>query len=369
MKTLILKRPVIAVAGSSGKTTTKEMIASILKRRWRIYKSAKNRTNRDHIRIHRRRIKPSHRAVVLEYSMSYRGHLRRSCQIIQPNMAIVTMVGTAHIGNLGGSLEALIKAKSGIIQHMKPTGTLLLNADDANSQRLDFGRFRGRVIKVGIKKPADYQASRIDYGQRGMNFSVSLAGQTYRFFIPVFGEHNVYNALFAIAAADQLGFRPAQIDKGLRSFRRPPHRLRVYRLKRGVRLLDDTFNANPHSVKAALDVLSRVGKEHRVAVLGNMSELGRYSERGHREVGEYLAGHEISQLLTYGKKARQIGTAAVAAGLPVRNVQHSPTRARLHRSLRGAIKHGTTILVKGSHDQHMVRTVRFLRRAGGIAPQ
>lgn len=361
MKPLILKRPVIAVAGSSGKTTTKEMIAAILKRRWRIYKSAKNRTNRDHIRTHRRRIKSFHRAVVLEYSMSYRGHLRRSCQIIQPNMTIVTMVGTAHIGNLGGSMTALIKAKSGIIKHMKPTGTLFLNADDKNSEQLIMGNFRGRVIKIGIHQPADYKATKINYGRRGMKFSVDLGGQIHRFFIPVLGEHNVYNALFAIAAADQLGFSPSSMDKGLRSFRRPPHRLRVYRLKQGRRLIDDTFNANPHSVKAALDVLDRLGKGRTVAVLGNMSELGRYSKRGHREVGQHLAERNIGRLLTFGKKARRIGTAAVAAGFPARKVRHSSTRARLHRRLRQAVKPGATILIKGSHDQHMVRTVKYLR--------
>ncbi len=364
MKPLILKRPVIAVAGSSGKTTTKEMIASILKRRWRIYKSGKNRTNRDHIRAHRRRIKSFHRAVVLEYSMSYRGHLRRSCQIIQPNMSIVTMVGTAHIGNLGGSVTALIKAKSGIIKNMKPTGTLFLNADNRNSERLQLGHFRGRIIKVGIHKSADYQASAINYSQRGMEFSLDLGGQPHRFFIPVFGEHNVYNALFAIAVADQLGFSPSGIDKGLRCFQRPPHRLRVYRLKRGSRLIDDTFNANPHSVKAALDVLTRLGKGHTVAVLGNMSELGNYSRRGHREVGQYLAERNIGRLLTFGQKGRRIGTAAIAAGFPGNKVRHSSTRAQLHRRLHTAIKPGTTILIKGSHDQHMVRTVKYLRRNG-----
>ncbi len=352
------------MAGSSGKTTTKEMTASILKQRWRVYKSGKNRNDRVHMRKHRSAIKSHHRAAVLEFGMHDRGNLRRSCRIIQPNMVILTMIGTAHIGNFGGSLKALIKAKSDIIQHMKPTGTLFINADDANSQNLIYGNFNGQVIKVGIQNEAHYRASNISFTGRGMRFAVNLNGTAHQFFIPIPGEHNVYNALFAIAAADRLGFTPSQIKKGLAEYRRSPHRLRSYRLKKGTRLIDDTYNANPNSMKAALDVLANIGQGRNIAVLGNMSELGRYSITGHQEVGKHLADHRISGLFTYGTKARRIGTTAVVHGYPRSRVQHSSSRKRLHRRLRKVIGRGTTILVKGSHDQHMNKTVRFLKRIG-----
>lgn len=354
----------IAVAGSSGKTTTKEMLASVLKQRWRVYKSGKNRNDRVHMRKHRHGIKSHHRAVVLEFGMHGRGNLRRSCHIIQPNMAILTMIGTAHIGNFGGSVEALIKAKSDIVQHMKPTGTLFINADDANSQNLIYGDFEGKVIKVGIKNEADYRAGNIAYSGRGMKFGVTLNGTNHRFFVPISGEHNVYNALFAIATADHLGFTPRQIKKGLANYHRPPHRLRTYRLRRGTRLIDDTYNANPNSMKAAINVLAHIGQGRNIAVLGNMSELGRYSIKGHQEVGEHLVNKRISRLLTYGKRARRIGIAAIDHGFPAHKVQYSSSRKKVHGRLRKFIGRGTTILVKGSHDQHMYKTVRFLKRIG-----
>ncbi len=365
--TVVLKKPMIAVAGSSGKTTTKEMIASILKQKWNILKSPANRNNRSHIRRHVKRIKKSHRAVVLEFGMSGPGHLARSCQIIKPNIAIITMVGTAHIGNFGGSLSNLIHAKAGLIRHMQPRGTLFLNADDNNSRRLPRKNFRGKIMTVGIKNQAKYMAHHISYARGGMAFQVKLGGRGHDFFIPIYGKHNVYNALFAIAVTHSLGFSPGIIKAGLRSYQRPTHRLRVYRLKRGIRLIDDTFNANPNSVKAALDVLTTISKHKNVAVLGSMGELGRYSQRGHSSVGKYAASKRknLSRLYTYGKEAQQIGWAAVKAGFPRDRVMRSVNRTTLHRNLKRYLQPGSTILVKGSHSMAMNKTVRFIKLQNG----
>jgi UDP-N-acetylmuramoyl-tripeptide--D-alanyl-D-alanine ligase len=176
LKTLMLRRPVIAVAGSSGKTTTKEMIASVLKRRWKIYKSAANRNNRGHLLQHAKNIRPSHQAVVLEYGMSARGHLRRSCKIIKPNMTVITMIGSAHIGNVGGTIEGLIRAKSEIILNMKQNGKLFLNADNVNSRKLNTEKFAGTLVHVGIDNEADYQALDVHFSQYGMKFGIKLLG-------------------------------------------------------------------------------------------------------------------------------------------------------------------------------------------------
>ena len=360
--TLVLNKPVIAVAGSSGKTTTKEMIASILRQKWPIYKSPGNRNNRKNIRQHVKKIKSSHRAIVLEFGMSGKGHLTRSCRIIRPNMAIITMVGTSHIGNFGGSLRNLIRAKSELISHMQPNGILFLNADDRNSKLLLKNNFRGRIIKVGINNPAHYRATHIAYTQGGMTFRVTLNGKVCRFYIPIYGKHNVYNALFAIALTHTLGFSPPMIKAGLRSYQRPRRRLRIYRLKRGITLIDDTFNANPNSVNAALDVLTTISKQKNAAVLGNMSELGRYSQRGHTRVGKYAARkRNLTRLFTYGSKARQIGRAAAQTGFPRYKIVHSVNRGSLHQHLKKDIRPGCTILVKGSNSMAMYKTARFIK--------
>ncbi len=360
--TLVLKRPVIAVTGSSGKTTTKEMIASILKRRWKIYKSSENKNNRDHLTQHAKKINPSHRAIVLEYGMSAKGHLTRSCKIIQPNMAVITMIGTAHIGNVGGSLENLIRAKSEIILNMQQSGTLFLNADDVNSKRLITTKFKGKIIKIGINNDADYQALDVRYAEQGMLFGVKLDSNYHEFFIPILGTHNVYNALFAIAVTDRLGFSPEEISEGLKAYKRSGGRLRVYHLNSNVCLIDDTFNANPNSVKAAIDVLCQIGEENNIAVLGSMSELGRYSRKGHKDVGRYLADKNIAYLFTYGDGAELIGQEAIAHGFPAEKVIHTLNRRTLHQRLEKTINPGSTVLVKGSHNMMMNKTVKALKR-------
>lgn len=361
---VVLRKPVIAVAGSSGKTTTKEMIAAILKQRWKIFKSPANKNNRKNIRGHLKRIKSHHRAIILEFGMSGPGHLTQSCRIIKPNIAVITMVGTAHIGNFGGSLRNLIHAKSEIIKHMQPKGTLILNADDKNSKLLLKKGFAGKIIKVGVYNQADYKADLIIYADHGMTFQVILDGQVHDFFIPIFGVHNVYNALFAIAVSHRLGFSPDEIKTGLKSYQRPPHRLRVYKLKREIRLIDDTFNANPHSVKAALDVLTAISKEKNVAVLGSMGELGRYSSKGHTAVGKYAAGKSnLDRIYTYGKGGRQIARAAIKEGFPKSSIIHSAKRKELHRHLKSELQSGSTVLVKGSHMTGMYKTVKYLRQA------
>ncbi|MEN6461321.1 MAG: UDP-N-acetylmuramoyl-tripeptide--D-alanyl-D-alanine ligase, partial [Syntrophomonas sp.] len=326
------------------------------------YKSPGNKNNRHHIREHVKRIESRHRAIVLEFGMSARGHLTRSCQIIKPNMAIITMVGTSHIGNLGGSLSNLIRAKSELIKHMQQRGTLFLNADDKNSKQLLSKNFHGRIIKIGINNQANYRATHVAYSKGGMTFRVELDGNACNFFIPIYGKHNVYNAMFAIAVAHTLGFSPEKIKAGLRSYERPNRRLRIYSLKMGIKLIDDTFNANPNSVKAALDVLTTISKHKCVAVLGSMGELGTYSQKGHVNVGIYAASkNNLNHIFTYGEKARQIARAAINAGFPRHRIIQSIDRKTLHDHLKRNIQPGSTILVKGSNSMGMNKTVSFIK--------
>ena len=362
MKRLGLKRPVIAVAGSSGKTTTKEMLASILQKRWKVFKSKANKNDRADMFKNVKQIRPDHKALVLEYGMSRRGNLRRSCQILRPNIGIITMVGTAHIGNFGGTIGGLIRAKSELILYMKQNGMLFINADDSNSKRLITAKFRGKIVTVGIKNKAFYKAADVKYTKNGMSFRIKLDNSYHDIYIPIYGIHNVYNALFAIAVAHSLGFSAHEIKAGLRTYKKPGRRLTVYHLKRNVRLIDDTFNANPNSVKAAVDVLSSIGKAVNIAVLGNMSELGRYSQSGHRAVGKHVAKKKLTYLVTYGSKARKIGVEAIAQGFRSGRVIHAENRRLLHKRLKGIISPASTILVKGSHNMRMGTTVKFLRK-------
>jgi UDP-N-acetylmuramoyl-tripeptide--D-alanyl-D-alanine ligase len=364
-KTLILPKPVIAVTGSAGKTTTKEMIGAILARRWPIYKSRGNMNYIGNTRKHARRIRSSHRAVVLEFGLLRKGNIRQHCRVIQPNMGVITNIGTAHIGNFNGRITDVAKAKSELIRYMNRDGIIFLNADCPYSRKLTEpsyrGRFAGKCVTVGIKNPATIRAYNVRYEKNGMRFECMLRGEEYSFYIPVPGKHNIYNALFAIAVARSLGFSPQEIQEGLRRFVRSPRRLRRYKLPNGILVIDDTFSANPHAVKAAVDVLDQVGKARKIAVLGSMLEMGRYKVKGHRDVGRYVGKKKVDYLFTLGDSARHIAEGAIRSGMPAERVIHCRSKAQLHLRLARQIKPDTSFLVKGSHNLKMNETVTFIR--------
>ncbi|MBO8162906.1 MAG: UDP-N-acetylmuramoyl-tripeptide--D-alanyl-D-alanine ligase [Brevibacillus sp.] len=360
-KILRFKRPIVAITGSAGKTTTKEMLASILRIRKKVFKSIQNRNTWMNTRKYKQQISASHRAVVLEYGMLRAGQIKKHCQYIQPNIGVVTNVGTAHIGNFGGRIIGVARAKSELIRYMNQRGALFINADDANSRLLRTRPFKGRIYKVGIHNPANFKATNIQHEAGGVSFDISLQGNVHTFYIPVPGEHNVYNALFAIGVAHCLGYSPADIRTGLKRFARPKRRLSTYRGRDGVTVVDDTYSANPNAVKAAIDVLvQHQGKK--IAVLGSMLEMGKYVVRGHKNVGRYLADKGVDYLFTIGNSARHIKRGAVEAGFPAANAIHCRTRKELHRHLLQAIEPNTMVLVKGSHKMNMDRTASFLRK-------
>ena len=360
-KQLVLKKPVIAITGSAGKTTTKEMIASVLRRRWRIVKTRQNRNFYTATKRYARELTRAHQAAVLEFGMLRAGHIRKHCLALQPNYGVVTNVGTAHIGNFGGKITGIARAKSELIRYMAPTGKLFLNADDVNSRLLQVKGFRGKRFTIGVRNRANYRAYNVRYARNGMAFKTKLGGREYTFFIPIHGEHNIYNALFAIAVCHQLRYHPSLIQLGLRTYLRPKRRLNTYLLRGNIRVIDDTFSANPEAMKAAIDVLASVGSGTRIAVLGSMLEMGDYAVKGHLVVGKYLAKKKVDYLYTYGKSARFIGRGAIKAGFPSTRVVHCMTKDQLHRKLLHRLKPNTSILIKASHKMRMNHTVGYLK--------
>ena len=360
-KPLILSIPVIGITGSAGKTTTKEMTASILQQRWKVFKTKGNMNTYKHTEKYAQQILPSHRAVVLEFGMFHLGGIRKHCQMIKPNIGIITNVGTAHIGNFKGNIEGIAKVKSELIKGMKQTGILIINADDNNSRLLHTKGFPGKILTVGIEKTATYQAKNVKYVSRGMEFDLLLKNKNHTFTIPAFGIHNIYNALSAIAVGDQLGFSPETIKQGLKSYTKPRRRLNVISIKNGIKVIDDTYSANPHAMKAAIDVAVDIGgKDTKIAVLGTMLDMGEYTIKGHKDVGKYVAKKGFHYLLTYGKQAQYIAAGAIEAGFPKSRIMSFLSKEQMHRSLANKIKENTTILVKGSHGMKMNETVSLI---------
>lgn len=353
----------IGITGSAGKTTTKEMVASILSQKFRVFKTKGNYNGVVHTRGYAKEIKKGkYGAVVLEYGMARLGQIRKHCKYVRPDLGVITNVGTAHIGKIDGTVQGIARAKSELIHHMNPSGKLFINADDKNSKYLSISSFRGKVVRISMKGPADYVAKKVRYNGNGMAFVVHLRGKNHGFFIPTVGFHNIYNALFAIAIADKLKIPVRMIQAGLRSFLRPNQRLTIHRLRNGVRLIDDTFSSNPDAAKAAIKVLKDIGNKRRIAVLGGMLEMGPYSKRGHREVGAFVARKKIDYLFTFGNEAKQIRIGAKANGFSADRAKHFTNRNELHRAILGVINKGATILVKGSHGLHMEVTSMFIRQ-------
>ncbi|WP_017753914.1 YheC/YheD family protein [Calidifontibacillus oryziterrae] len=353
------EKPIIAVTGSAGKTTTKSFISSILKTRMIIFESKEYWNTTEHTKIHKEQIKASHQAVVLEYGMAYPSVITEHCHIIQPNISIVTNVGLSHIGNFDGDIRKLAQAKSEIIHGMKQDGLLIINNDDENSKLLDLQSFKGKIITTGITKPAEYQAYDVSYSDNGMNFKMKLNNKEETFFIPILGEHHVYNAINAVAVADYLGFTPLEIKSGL-LFKKPSRRMTIYKLKQSITLIDDTVHSHPQAVTAAVDVLTNISNERKIAILGQMRELGNLQMEQYKKIGEYVSNKGIDIVITYGYKADEIGKAAIASGMSAKNVKHFADKQKLHEFLQTILTKNDTILVKGASKTKMFDTVKFI---------
>ena len=351
--------PVIAITGSAGKTTSKAFLGSILSKKWNVFESKDYWNTTEHTKKHAEEINASHQAVVLEYGMAYPGIITNHCSIIQPNISIVTNIGLAHVGNFDGDVRLVAKAKSELIQGMDQQGLLILNKDDDNSKYLLTDQFKGTILTTGIKTDADYRAYDIQYKETGMSFKMQLQGREIELFIPILGEHHVYNALNAIAVADTLGFTPQEIKAGLH-FKKPPRRLTVYNCRDHITVIDDTVHSHPQGVRAALDVLTNVAKKRRIAIIGQMRELGDLREEEYRKLGEFIVEQGIDLLITYGFRTEEIGAAAMAKGMKQEKIHHFTNKDQLHALLEKIIEPDDTILVKGASKTNMFETVKFL---------
>lgn len=356
------EKPIIAITGSAGKTTVKTLLSAILRENWVVFESNTYNNTTNKTKEHAKRISFIHRAAVLEYGMAYPGVLTEHCNILRPNIGIITGIGLAHIGNFEGSIEKLAAAKSELLKGVHPSGLFFINADDENSKLIPINTFTGKLFTVGIDVNSDYRGTNVEYTLDGMTFNVNLDGEVHSFVCPMLGKHNVYNSLFAIGVAHQLGFSPLDMHNGLKNAKIPEHRLNIHRLQNGITVIDDTVHAHPPAMKAALDVLSAIGKKSKIAILGSMPELGDEIDEYHKDLGVYVASKGIDFLYTYGNISRNIGVGAVAAGFPADKVNHKTPLYRkvMHRELVNMIEPGTTILVKGASRLDMYETVRFL---------
>lgn len=352
----------VGVTGSAGKSTTTSMIAAILKTKFRVVHTAGNLNTASYLPSYLCRLSPGDHVLLLEMGMNSLGNIAQQCRFVRPNYGIVTNVGEAHYGSLGGT-HNILRAKQELVDGVRPGGSLFLNADDIQSRKLKADSAKIKVFWFGIGQRADVRATDVRYTANGMSFRVKLNGTSYLMHIPTYGTHNVYNALAAIGVSHAMGVPPQLIKKGLSRFRQPKMRLEFVRGYRGRLLINDAWNANPTAMIAGLKVLKAVaGKRKKIAVLGDMLELGSYSTHAHGRVGEFIAQHPVDLLITVGHRAKTIGQKAIERGFDRRKVVafHSLNSA-LHRLMKEP--DNSVIYFKASRKMHFEKIVNALKRS------
>jgi UDP-N-acetylmuramoyl-tripeptide--D-alanyl-D-alanine ligase len=361
--------PLVAITGSSGKTTTKEMVAAIAARRRNIMKTEGNLNNRIGLPLTLLKLRAEHELAIVELGTNSPGEIATLAAIAGPDVGLITNIGPAHLEGLG-SLTAIREEKGSLFEVMAGQGTAILNHDDPAIGLLA-ARWQGRDITFGLGPGAGITGERIEpAGPEGTRFNLVIDGIGVPVFLAAAGEHNVMNALAAAAAAWALGFDRHEIAAGLADFRPVPGRTEIRRLGNGAFLIIDVYNANPASVREAVKTLQGVrGNGGAIAILGDMLELGERSEALHYEIGALLAEANIHDLFLKGSLTKALAAGAIRRGFPAERITFFEDPEMVVSSLRSRLNEGDWILIKGSRKMKMEAVAEKIIAAFDLKPQ
>jgi len=358
-----VKPKVIGITGSTGKTSVKDMLSSVLSQKYEVIASQANYNNEVGLPLTLLRLKPSTEIVILEMAMRGFGQIEALCKIAPPDLAAITNIGQSHI-ELLQSNENVIKAKSEIIEGLKENGTLFLNADDKTTKILL--ERRGDVITFGSDKKADVYFANPSFDDLARpTFELTIDNRQSTIgnpiSLPIPGTHHVINACCAAAIAIELGLNREMIKKGLENVKLSPGRLDISQTG-GLTVINDSYNASPSSMRAALEVLDGVKAEGKVAVLGDMRELGNIAEEEHLKLGRKVAASGIDKLLTVGDLGEVIAKGALQAGMPKEAVSSFRDSARLEEEIISYLAAGNAILIKASRALKLETIAHYLQK-------
>jgi len=353
--------PVVAITGSNGKTTTKEMVARILSGSWKVLKNQGTFNNLVGVPLTLLQIDGSHEAVVVEMGMNQPGEIERLTEIVQPSLGMITNIQPAHLEGLG-DLDSIQLAKGALFAGMAPTGTIVVNRDDPRILKEAAG-FPGRQVRFSAKgDPAEVSLEGVlGVDGRGSRFLLRLPEETLEISLPVLGLHQLNNATAAAAVAWALNLPARTIAAALNNFQAVDKRMEVLTLPGDIHLINDTYNANPGSMAAALQTLIQVKEQGRAfALLGDMLEMGGESDSLHRQVGRIAAEQGVDYLLAMGKQASHILTGAAEGGMTRDQLSQAPGHEEMATQVYGLLAPGDWVLVKGSRGMRMEKVVEIL---------
>lgn len=340
-----LSIPVVGITGSVGKTSTKEMIAAILARKYQVLKTQGNFNNELGLPLTVFNLREEHEMAVLEMGISDFGEMHRLAKIARPDTCVITNIGLCHLEFLK-SRDGILKAKTEIFDFLREDGHIVLNGDD--DKLVTVKEVKGiRPVFFGLENHQGIWADEIEpQGLKGISCQIHMGEESFSVLIPVPGKHMVYNALAAAAVGQIYGLSEEEIRKGIESLQPVSGRFHIINTDRYT-IIDDCYNANPVSMKASLDVLADASGR-KVAILGDMGELGEDQVDMHREIGVYAASRSIDEILCVGELSAYMAEAARFTA-PAKEIRHFSTKEELMKELPKLLKKGDNILVKASH--------------------
>ena len=346
--------PVVQITGSAGKTTTKEMVAAVLSRRYDTLKTQANFNNDIGTPLTLLGLAPQHQAAVIETGMNHFGEIRYLGEMVRPDIAVITNVGDAHIENLGNTRQGILRAKCEIFQHLSPDGIAVLNGDDP---LLNTVALPQTILRCGRGENCNVRVTDVDdRGIEGIACTVTTARASYRLTAASPGSFMIYPMAMAAAIGEALGLTGEEIAAGVAAYVPTGSRMHLIRLPEGRLLIDDCYNANPQAMEEALKLLAVTPARRRAAVLGDMGELGELTVSAHRAIGVLTGELHLDSVIAIGEKARDIAYAAPNARWYASVDDAMPV-------IRAAFTEGTAVLVKASHAMHFENIVKELEQS------
>ncbi|KXZ39546.1 UDP-N-acetylmuramoyl-tripeptide--D-alanyl-D-alanine ligase [Alkalithermobacter thermoalcaliphilus JW-YL-7 = DSM 7308] len=347
----------VGVTGSTGKTTTKDMIYAVLSSKYKTLKTEGNFNNHIGLPLTIFNLESYHEAAILEMGMSSFGEIEYLAEIARPHIAVISNIGFSHIENLG-SREGILKAKLEITSQFSKDNILIINGDDEYLKTVKNKKVDYKIKSFGFNFDNDLKCIKYETNEDGTQFTVELYNKEYDFFTPARGKHNIYNAMAAILVGMELNLSIEEIKKGLLDYKATNMRLDIIK-KGNIIIINDAYNASPDSMKAALDVLNEYKNNRKIAVLGDMLEMGEYSKQVHEIVGSF-AKDKSDIIITVGNNSRYIGYKAIEEGFEKSNVYHFSTNEEVVELLEKIISDDDVVLVKGSRGMRMEKIVEAL---------
>ena len=346
--------PVVQITGSAGKTTTKEMVAAVLSRRYDTLKTQANFNNDIGTPLTLLGLAPQHQAAVIETGMNHFGEIRYLGEMVRPDIAVITNVGDAHIENLGNTRQGILQAKCEIFENLAPDGIAVLNGDDPLLGTVTLPQ---TILRCGRGEGCSVRVTDVDdRGIEGIACTVTTAKASYRLTTASPGSFMIYPMAMAAAIGEALGLTGEEIAAGVAAYVPTGSRMHIIRLPEGRLLIDDCYNANPQAMTEALRLLAVTQTRRRAAVLGDMGELGELTVSAHRAIGALTGELHLDSVIAIGEKARDIASAAP-------NVRWFPSVEDALPAVRAAFTGGTAMLVKASHAMHFENIVKELEQS------